>query len=199
MKRIIYLLALVLLAAGIASCGADNAAVTTGDTVVTTEAVTEIVTEPVPTEIATDEFRVLIDNGEATVIEYIGKGSGVGYEVTVPESFDGCPVVAVGDYCFELNISIGSVKLPEGVKTIGRGAFKNCWKLGSIELPASLTEIGVSAFEGCRALKAVEVPMSVTSIGEKAFTADYGINLTVGAASAAEEFAKANGINCIVK
>ncbi len=199
MKRIIYLLALVLLAASLASCGADNAAVTTGEAVVTTAEVTEIVTEPAPTELATDEFRVLIDDGEATVIEYIGKGSGVGYEVTVPESFDGCPVVAIGDYCFELNISIGSVKLPESVKTIGRGAFKNCWKLGSVELPAGLTEIGISAFEGCRTLKAVEVPASVTSIGENAFTADYISEFTVYAGSAAETFAKANGISYTAK
>ena len=196
MKHIIYFLAAVMLVACFASCTAEDVAVTTEEV---TAAVTEAVTEPAPFEIATEEFRVLIGNGEATVLEYVGKGSGVGYEVTVPESFYGYPVVALGDYCFELNISIGSIKIPEGVTSIGRGAFKNCWKLKSVTLPSSLTEIGISAFEGCRSLVAMEIPSSVTSIGELAFTADYGIDLTVGAGSAAETFAKTNGIGYTTK
>ena len=196
MKRIIYFMAAALLVFGLAACTAEDTPVVTETP---TAEVTAAVTEPLPIEITTADFKAIVENGEATLIEYVGEGDGIGYEVVVPDSIEGYPVVAIGDYCFELNISIGSVKVPDGVTKLGRGAFKNCWKLKSVTLPDTLADLGISAFEGCRSLAALEIPSNVKSIGEKAVTADYGIALTVTAGSAAEEFAKANSIAYNVK
>ncbi len=55
-----------------------------------------------------------------------------------------------------------SVKLPEGLDTIGTMAFQDSAALSSVEFPSTLEEIGDSAFYHCYALKSVTIPASVT-------------------------------------
>ena len=63
-----------------------------------------------------------------------------------------------------------SVTIPEGVTTIGEGAFANCTSLESIILPEGVTTIEESAFEGCNSLESITLPEGVTTIGEGAFS-----------------------------
>ncbi|MGN0208677.1 MAG: leucine-rich repeat protein, partial [Paludibacteraceae bacterium] len=62
-----------------------------------------------------------------------------------------------------------SVSLPEGLTSIGDGAFWECSALTSIILPNSVTTIGGDAFSGCSSLTSITFPNSVTSIGYGAF------------------------------
>ena len=50
------------------------------------------------------------------------------------------------------------VQVPDGVHTIGDGAFKGMAWLLSVELPKSLKRIGATAFKGCRQLKDISFP-----------------------------------------
>ena len=59
----------------------------------------------------------------------------------------------------------GDVVIPEGVKSIGNGAFYCCENLSGVVIPETVTSIGDSAFEGCRDLSSVVIPEGVTSIG----------------------------------
>lgn len=90
-----------------------------------------------------------------------------------------------------LVLGCATTKIPEGVTTIGWGAFDGCKKLKNIEIPASvriieegafrysgieqlelppsLDVIGESAFEGCSKLKNLVIPASVKVIEESAF------------------------------
>ena len=71
-------------------------------------------------------------------------------------------------------------KIPEGVKVIGRNAFKGVEK-ESIEIPSSVVELENGAFFGCGLRGKLVIPGSVKSIGEYAFTACRGIDsLVVG-------------------
>ena len=47
------------------------------------------------------------------------------------------------------------VYLPDGVKSIGAGAFRNCTELRTVRIPDSLEEIAPDAFEGCSEIKFV--------------------------------------------
>ena len=60
-------------------------------------------------------------------------------------------------------------KVPEGVHTIGDGAFKGLGWLLSVELPSTLKRIGAEAFKGCRKLKEIALPKGLEEIGEYAF------------------------------
>ena len=63
----------------------------------------------------------------------------------------------------------GAYLIPDGVTTIGDGAFGSCGKLTSITIPDGVTSIGDSAFAVCTGLTDVTIPASVTSIGQYAF------------------------------
>ena len=63
----------------------------------------------------------------------------------------------------------GSFVIPDGVTSIGEGAFLNCRSLKSVNIPDSVTSIGEGAFNGCYNLKSVNIPEGVTSIGSYAF------------------------------
>ena len=62
-----------------------------------------------------------------------------------------------------------TVIIPDGVTSIGGGAFENCKSLESVTIPESVTSIGSSAFRYCSSLKSITIPDSVTSIGYEAF------------------------------
>lgn len=61
--------------------------------------------------------------------------------------------------------------LPEGMTSIGEGAFGLCYSLESIALPKSVTSIGAYAFTECTKLATITLPDGVTSIGEFTFGA----------------------------
>ena len=60
--------------------------------------------------------------------------------------------------------NITSATIPDGVKYIGREAFKGCGSVTSIDIPNSVTSIGYGAFSGCSSLTSIVIPNSVTSI-----------------------------------
>ncbi len=113
-------------------------------------------------------------------------GSTASGDVTVPAG-----VTAISGMAFSNCRAVTSVKLPEGVKTIGESAFYNsgvtsvtvpdgvtsigsqafgmCSKLTALTLPDSVKEIGGSAFMACESLKEIKLPKSLTAIGNSVF------------------------------
>ena len=67
------------------------------------------------------------------------------------------------------------IQIPEGVHTIGEGAFKGMAWLHGVSLPTSLKRIGATAFKGCRQLKELHFPEGLEEIGEYAFHRCHGI------------------------
>jgi len=63
----------------------------------------------------------------------------------------------------------GPVVIPQGVTSIGSGAFFNNTALTSVTIPNSVTSIGSYAFYNNTSLTSVTIPNSVTSIGSYAF------------------------------
>lgn len=84
-------------------------------------------------------------------------------------------VTAIGDWALR-ECPSKTIVIPDSVKSIGLGAFSNCWKLANVEIPGSVTEIGIRAFNYCSALTSVVIPDGVTKIGEFAF--EYCNSLT---------------------
>lgn len=63
----------------------------------------------------------------------------------------------------------GTYNIPNSVKNIANGAFRDCAGLTHITIPNSVTSIENLAFSGCRGLTSVDIPNSVTSIGNYVF------------------------------
>ena len=68
-----------------------------------------------------------------------------------------------------------SIKLPQGITTLGDNAFYKCTSLTSIDLPEGVTSIGTLAFGGCSVLTSIDLPETLTSIGGNAFAACYAL------------------------
>ena len=97
-------------------------------------------------------------------------------ELTIPASYNGLPVTAIGDSAFYWCPSLTGITIPDSVTTIGEDAFEECSSLASVTIGNSVTSIGESAFQYCSGLTSVTIPDSVTTIGEYAFS--YCDNLT---------------------
>ena len=101
-------------------------------------------------------------------------------------------VTGIGDFGLAGN-GLTAVTLPDGLQSLGRGAFDSCASLTNTALPAAITavpgkcfadctkllnvnyagtvtSIGDLAFESCKALTAAPIPETVTAIDKAAFT-----------------------------
>ena len=75
----------------------------------------------------------------------------------------------IDDYTFSGCSSLGSVTIPDRVKTIGEGAFADCKNLQSVYLPRNLTTLSCWAFSGCSALKTIRINGTTGVFAENAF------------------------------
>lgn len=70
---------------------------------------------------------------------------------------------------FNYAYDVENVLLPEGLISIGSGAFRGCRKLTTITIPQSVTNIGLSAFNSCTNLQSITLPDALESIDDWAF------------------------------
>lgn len=105
---------------------------------------------------ASEGLAMTPDNEEnPTCYTVTGRGTYTGADIVIPATYNGLPVVAIGDQAFMWDDTISSITIIGGVKTIGTGAF---------------------VYAGC--CTKIIISDSVTSIGEMAFLA-LGVNLTM--------------------
>ena len=78
-------------------------------------------------------------------------------------------VTSIGDYAFDNCTSLTSIEIPSEVTSIEDGAFAYCTSLTSIEIPSGVTSIRDYAFDNCTSLTSIEIPSGVTSIRDYAF------------------------------
>jgi hypothetical protein len=111
------------------------------------------------------QFSYATNNGTITITKYTGSG-GV---VTIPDSFDGLPVVNIGDLAFQ-GSSVTNLTIPSGITNLGNSTFSYCSGLTDIRIPDTVTSIPDSSFYFCFSLASIIIPQGVTRIGDGAFT-----------------------------
>ena len=102
-------------------------------------------------------------------------------------------------------LKIGNFIIPSSVTSIGRGAFKDCYRLTIITITSSVTSIDSSAFVSCSGLTTLTIPSSVSSIGGGAFTycsslgSIYAYGVTpVDLSSSSDVFVSVDKTSCIL-
>ena len=71
------------------------------------------------------------------------------------------------------------MNLPEGLVSLGPGAFGFNYNLGNVKLPSTLQEIGDGCFSNCKNITTVTLPPSLTYIGNQAFHDIPGLETVV--------------------
>lgn len=81
-------------------------------------------------------------------------------------------VTAIGNNAFKNNKTIQTVKLSNGIITIGDYAFYGCTKLGEAEMPNTVLKVGKFAFAKCKSLNKVKFSCNCYEMGEGCFMDD---------------------------
>lgn len=89
-----------------------------------------------------------------TMGSYVFKGCATLKSLDIPGITSINPI-GVGSSTSNLITSVETVKLSEGTKIIGDGAFQSCWSLSDIYLPSTLESVGNHAFGYCYGLERV--------------------------------------------
>lgn len=115
----------------------------------------------------------VISDGKATVT---GSDPVAAGDLTIPSSLGGCPVTDIGQSAFSACTGLTSVTIPDSVTNIGTWAFSN-WSspLESVRIGNGVQTIGEGAFEGCSALSSVSFGNSVRTIENDAFSLCKGL------------------------
>ena len=87
-------------------------------------------------------------------------------------------------------MNLAEVSYGEKITSVGRYSFVGCAKLARVTLPNGLKSIGYGAFEGC-AIDRVSLPEGFQSLGERAFAACANLKFAVLPQSLAEAGAEA--------
>ena len=78
-------------------------------------------------------------------------------------------VKSIGEDAFYYTM-IKTLDLPQGLQTIGKGAFVACINITDIIIPGTVISIGQSAFQGCKSLVSVEIQEGVTVLSLSCFS-----------------------------
>ncbi len=127
------------------------------------------------------DYTYTLDSDEATVIRCNDFTS---EEIIVPDTLDGYPVTAVGDFAFSAASEVGEswgntvitysynykrITLPESVKTIGRYAFAENKNLQEVVLPEGLKDFNYCAFMNCKNLNKINIPDGIECLPDALF------------------------------
>ena len=123
-----------------------------------------------------------IQHGEVTIIGY---NFDLPSELVIPDTIDGYPVTAIGDYAFDYCEGLSSVVFGTAVKEFGMGIFRECGNLRSVTVsednPYFLCEDNViynkdkSMLILCCAYGEYVIPSSVTAYAEYAFMHSFNV------------------------
>ncbi len=90
---------------------------------------------------------------------------------TIP---DGITSIGVG--AFSQSIGLSNVTIPNSVNLIDDSAFSQCFGLDRVVIPYSATSIGNGAFYNCLSLTDITLPGNIVEIGNSAFDACFELN-----------------------
>ena len=111
------------------------------------------------------EYTYTISSGKSKITNV---NIGTVKYVEIPTSLGGYPVRAIGDDAFSSKFMY-SVEIPDGVTSIGNGAFADCDELESVTIPDSVTMIDDLAFVNCTVLERVTIPDGLMTLGVDVF------------------------------
>lgn len=105
---------------------------------------------------------VLFNKSQTKLISY--PDGKVGSSYTIPDG-----VISIGSGAFDDCINLINIIVSDGVTTVGGDAFRSCSSLTSISLPNSITDIAGGAFLFCSNLMYITVPDGITVIDYDTF------------------------------
>ena len=169
-------------------------------------------------ETSADNFTTETVDGGISLDRYNGNSE----IVVIPDEIDGMPVVEIGEMCFANNKEIKGVKVCDNVtvveenafancinleifisgknvKTVENYSFINCQSLEYVELNEGMKSLGMTCFGATDSLEEVYMPASITELDSPFLESETNVTILCESGSAAETYAKENGIKYEIK
>lgn len=111
-------------------------------------------------------------NEDETGYVLVGVGSFAGETLSIPDTYEGLPVVAIKTEAFKGNKNIKTVYVSENIVKIEYGAFTECIALKNVYFTPNehgLLDIGKFAFAYCEDLETLDIGNYVKTVRESAF------------------------------
>ncbi len=89
--------------------------------------------------------------------------------IRIPSELGGLPVIGIGSGAFAGMWDLQAVELPQTLKYIAQGAFRDDSYLDNLVIPDSVTNIGDGAFEDCSYLQTLTLGSGLKYVGTRAF------------------------------
>ncbi len=112
------------------------------------------------------EYELLEDGSGYRVI---GMGNASGNVLSIPDEYEGLPVLEIADNAFSGNLDVTEIYVGDNVQTVGKSAFSNCKNVRTLILGSDIKIIKNSAFYGMMLLGEAELPEGVSEIWNYAF------------------------------
>ena len=90
-------------------------------------------------------------------------------KITIPDTYEGLPVVEIGHSAFLNYTSLNEVIIPSSIVRINVGAFNGCISLKEVKLPNGIQQMDDGVFAGCTNLRKVNIPTSLMVIDAAMF------------------------------
>ena len=103
-------------------------------------------------------YDYTISNGEVTITGVV-EDADVAY---IPDTLDGYPVTAIGDYAFYERYNLDTIKIGKNVTSIGDFAFSLCPKLKEVTIPDNVVYFGEGIFQNNHYIET----LSIASFGK---------------------------------
>lgn len=97
-------------------------------------------------------------------------------DVVVPESINGIKVRSIGSGAFKDCYKIEKIILPDTIEDIGEYSFISCVNLKEINIPKKVSAIGKFSFYGCGKLETIDIPDNINEIEEYTFIGCENLN-----------------------
>lgn len=110
-------------------------------------------------------FKFTKKDGIVTLVEYFNENQD---KIIVPATFEGEPVIAIGDRVFEFS-KFKEIVLPDSIESFGNSAFYWCESLKKINIPKNLKIVKQNAFGCCSSLVDITFPVGVEKISANCF------------------------------
>ena len=111
------------------------------------------------------------DDSNKVIESYFVSSVGTNTEphLTIPSTYNGYPVVAIGVDAFANHDKLRTLRIPSSVKRIARAAFRGCTALSTVTFEEGCEYIGDFAFADCEQLREVKLPYSLRVLDNGAF------------------------------
>lgn len=88
-------------------------------------------------------------------------------------------IITIGDYCFHLCYALNRINLPNSIISLGVCCFGFCKSLLSIDLPSEIKYLPDYCFYCCNNLEKINLPPCITSIGNYCFRECFSLKTTI--------------------